>query len=74
LNQDNTSALHAGGFLRVTGKGPPNHSFHGRLQLGNVNIGLSHDANRAGWLHPISSAIFELSLSFSAAMTTKLFF
>lgn len=79
LNQDNTSALHAGGFVRIVNgeKGPSPESFIPMIgfELGNVNIGLSYDANLRR-LAPsyFQQAIFELSLSILGSHDNEGFF
>lgn len=68
LDQDNIKSLHAGGFLRIVNgeKSMALESFIPMIgfELGNVNIGLSYDANLRR-LAPsyFQQSIFELSLS-----------
>lgn len=79
LDQDNVRALHAGGFLRMVNgvKGLALESFIPMVgfELGNVNIGLSYDANLRR-LAPsyFQQSIFELSLSILGSYDNDNFF
>lgn len=79
LDQDNIKALHAGGFLRIV-NGEKKLSLESFIpmigfELGNVNIGLSYDANLRR-LAPgyFQQSIFELSLSILGSYDNDSFF
>jgi type IX secretion system PorP/SprF family membrane protein len=79
LDPDNIKSLHAGGFLRIVNgeKSMALESFIPMIgfELGNVNIGLSYDANLRR-LAPsyFQQSIFELSLSILGNYDNQSFF